>query len=127
MSRIANHPRVPLEPTPRKRLTSAQRFTLLERQNDRCPYCEEPLFGKPMVDEHILPLELGGSNDLSNRALLCVPCAKAKTKDDHKRIAKARRLRKREAGENKRSRKIAGKPLGGGPLRRKMSGEVVPR
>lgn len=94
-----------LEPTPgentkRKRLTRAERDLILTRQNNLCDKCHETLiwsmigdtavFG-PMIDEHILPLELKGSNDLSNRALYCVPCAKEKTKADLKRIAKAKR------------------------------------
>lgn len=94
-----------LEPTPgentkRKRLTRAERDLILTRQDNNCDKCHETLiwsmigdtavFG-PMIDEHILPLELKGSNDLSNRALYCVPCAKKKTKEDLGRIAKAKR------------------------------------
>jgi 5-methylcytosine-specific restriction endonuclease McrA len=60
----------------------------------------------PMVDEHLLPLALGGSNDLSNRALLCVPCANAKTRVDRKAIAKVARIRRRMLGDPRPKRKI---------------------
>jgi 5-methylcytosine-specific restriction endonuclease McrA len=102
MSRIAPQAKEAVEPTIRKRLSGFERDVLLHRQDNNCPRCGETLiwtrinnvavFG-PMIDEHILPLDLGGSNDISNRALYCVPCAKAKTREDIKRIAKARRLR----------------------------------
>ena len=106
MTRIAETPeREPLEATPRKRLTALERITILTRQHDRCAGCGEsliwtevegrPVYG-PMIDEHILPLELGGSNDLINRELRCVSCAKAETREDRKRIDKARRLRAKQ-------------------------------
>jgi hypothetical protein len=49
----------------------------------------------PLVDEHLIPPELGGSYHLSNRALLYVPCAKAKTRADRKAIARVERIRRR--------------------------------
>lgn len=102
MSRVAASEHEPLSATLRKRLTPAERVTILDRQHDNCAGCSDTLIWTviegtkvygPMIDEHILPLDLGGSNDLSNRELRCVPCAKAKTREDVKRIAKARRLR----------------------------------
>jgi len=116
MSRIAPGPPEPVEATPRKRLTSEERAALLERQQHRCAGpCRESLArslvgGKPvlgpMVDEHRVPLELGGSNDLSNRALFCVACANQKTRADRKAIAKAARIRRRLAGEERPKQKI---------------------
>lgn len=89
----------PGEATPRKRLTRGEREMLLHRQGGFCGCgCTRTLFNEndpriwwAMIDEHVLPLELGGSNDLSNRALYLVECAKRKTKDDIRRIAKAKR------------------------------------
>jgi hypothetical protein len=79
--------REPVEATERRRLTAAQKAHLLGRQRDRCASCQEsliwavvegrPVYG-PMIDEHIIPLELGGSNDLSNRELRCVPLRQEK-------------------------------------------------
>jgi len=55
-------------------------------------------------DEHIIPLKLEGSNDLSNREPWCVPCAKAKTRADRKAISEVARPR-RQAGEEGASRR----------------------
>lgn len=100
--------REPQGPTPRKRLTAAERCTILDRQHDLCAGCAETLIWTvvdeksvygPMIDEHIIPLELGGSNDLKNRELRCVPCAKLKTRKDMKDIAHVRRMRLKDQGE----------------------------
>lgn len=91
----------PVDATPRKRLTLAERLTILARQDDLCAGCRETLIwtvidGKsvygPMIDEHIVPLWSGGSNDLSNRELRCVPCAKAKTRKEATERAKVMRI-----------------------------------
>jgi 5-methylcytosine-specific restriction endonuclease McrA len=112
-SQIAHADREPSGPTPRKRLTAAERCTILDRQHDLCPGCRESLIwtvvdGKsvygPMIDEHIIPLELGGSNDLSNRELRCIPCAKVKTKKDQKDIGHVRRMRLKDQGEFPKAR-----------------------
>lgn len=101
--------REPLDATPRKRLTPSQKAEILSRQDDNCAGCGTSLLWSatedgqkvygPMIDEHIIPLELGGSNDLSNRDLRCVPCAKAKTRKDVKDIAHVRRMRLKDRGE----------------------------
>src|SRR6516162_4946464 len=106
----------PLDGVPRQRLTAEERILLLERQHELCAGpCGEslvwqvvdgrPVYG-PMVDEHLLPLALGGSNDLANRALLCVPCAREKTRTDRKAIAKVARIRRRMFGDPRPKRKI---------------------
>ena len=107
--------REPVEATQRKRLTAPQKAHLLDRQQHCCASCEQsliwsevegkPVYG-PMIDEHIIPLELGGSNELSNRELRCVPCAKEKTRVDRKAIAKVARIRRRLAGEERPKQKI---------------------
>ncbi len=125
--------REPVQPTKRRKLTPAERGMLLHRQGGYCGCgCDHTLFNEndpriwwAMIDEHILPLELGGSNDLSNRALYLVDCAKAKTRDDIKRIAKARRIRKRETEGAKPSR-MQSRGFDK-RLRKKLSGEVVRR
>lgn len=83
----------------RKPLTRRQVLELCLRQEGRCGcgcgFKLDPM-GEGVIDEHVLALELTGSNDLSNRALWRTPCAKAKTaKQDAPTIAKA----KRQAGE----------------------------
>lgn len=119
MSQVAPQSHEPIEPTPRKRLTIAEVAQLRERQSWLCGCgCGKPLFtvvkqdapypvsGQRVmhtwIDEHILPLDLGGSNDLSNRAIYLIECAIQKTRADLKRIAKARRLRRDADPETRR-------------------------
>lgn len=88
----------------RKPLTAKQRAQLALDQGGLCGCgCGVKLdhAREGTIDEHLQPLELLGSNDLSNRALYRLPCAKLKTKDDVKAIWKAKRL----AGETGTTRK----------------------
>lgn len=89
-----------IEATPRKRLTQAQKRKLLDTQDGLCGNCQQPLFQeiegqrlwKPMIDEHVERLFVGGSNDLANRQMWCVDCAREKTRAEAKPNAKIRRL-----------------------------------
>ena len=79
----------------RRPLTRVEIITLAVEQNGRCGCgCGEKLDAvrEGVIDEHRIPLELTGANDLSNRALYRKPCAVKKTKDDHAAIAKCKRL-----------------------------------
>jgi 5-methylcytosine-specific restriction endonuclease McrA len=112
------------ETTPRARLNAAERRILLQRQGFRCAACPEPLTlevnGRivlaAMVDEHVLPLALGGTNDLANRELRCPACAKGKTSKDLKAILKVKRIQRRLAGEEPRKRQIRSKGFPRDPL-----------
>lgn len=126
MSKLDPAWREPLEATERKRLTAAEKATLLQRQQHRCAGpCQEsliwsvvdgkPVYG-PMIDEHIIPLQLGGSNDLTNRELRCVPCAKEKTRADRKVIAKVARIHRRLAGQERPKQKIRSRGFPRDPL-----------
>jgi 5-methylcytosine-specific restriction enzyme A len=107
MSMIDPRPPEPVETVERRRLTAAERRALLDRQGFVCAACPTKLTLEieggivigAMVDEHIIPLALGGSNDLSNRELRCPTCAKAKTLRDLRAIRKAERIRRRLRGE----------------------------
>ena len=87
-----------MEPTQkRKPLTRRQFAELMLEQEGRCGcyklpalggvYADYPVCGRKLsvtegiIDEHMLPREAGGSEDLSNRALLREPCAKWKTRE----------------------------------------------
>ena len=100
----------PLLPERRKPLTRRQRTEAHDRHGGTCCVCLEPIpKGEPFIDEHIIPLELGGSNDQSNRGIAHIPCAKAKTKLDAKLIAKASRRRAKYLGvKSRKSRPMAG-------------------
>lgn len=85
----------PDAPEKRKPLTRAQFGQLMLDQEGRCGCgCGHKL--QPMtegvIDEHVIPLGLLGSNELTNRSLFRKPCAKAKTGKggDLPRIAKAK-------------------------------------
>lgn len=120
MSRVAPQAHEPVDATPRKRLTRYQRQLILIRQDNNCAHCgasliwhlvgDTPVYG-PMIDEHLIPLELSGSNDLENRALLCVPCARVKTKADMANIGKSRRLRKKNADPETRALEKPKRPI----------------
>jgi 5-methylcytosine-specific restriction protein A len=102
----------PLLPEKRKPLTRRQRVDAHDKHGGTCCVCLLPIPpGEPFIDEHIIPLELGGKNDDSNRGIAHYPCAKAKTKLDAKLIAKASRRRAKHLGFKKHGRKIPSRPF----------------
>lgn len=121
------------QPKPRKRLSRRDFAQLMLDQDGRCRTCGEKLKAEAIIDEHLVPLDFCGSNDLSNRALLCLGCAREKTRQDLRTSAKGRRLRG-ETGQlaRRRKRRIQEKttvPNQTAPrrLKRKVNGEVVVR
>lgn len=117
----------PLLPERRKPLTRRQRLEQHDRKGGTCCVCLEPIpAGEPFIDEHVIPLELGGKNDDSNRGIAHYPCAKAKTKLDAKLIAKASKRRAKHLGiKTHNSRPMAGTKRSG--LRKRMNGQVERR
>lgn len=117
----------------RKPLTRAQIAELTLRQMGKCLRCGERLdftTKGAVIDEHLRPLADGGTNETSNRAFFCKPCATPKTAKEardrgkSKRIAEGRtqadrRQRKKEAGTYRQiqSRSFAGS--------KKFNGEVT--
>lgn len=61
--------------------TAKEIALLLEKQNWRCVYCRVSLKDKYHVD-HIMPIALGGSNDISNIQCLCQTCNRRKHAKD---------------------------------------------
>ena len=115
----------------RKPLKRREFGLLIIRQDGKCGCgCGKKLdFTKPrrVIDEHLNPLFSGGSNELENRALWDVDCAKAKTSGESFQQAKTRRLSgqkpsqyaRRKAGK---TRKIQSQGFRG---HRKFNGERV--
>jgi hypothetical protein len=52
------------------------RFLILQRDLYRCCICKAS--GVKLEVDHIVPLSLGGSNDMDNLQALCVPCNRGK-------------------------------------------------
>jgi hypothetical protein len=91
------------EPEERKQLTKKQYVTLFLRQDGRCPECSQKLEVKggeavTIRDEHVTPLWAGGTNELRNRELWCLPCTKPKDAAEATQRAKAIRVRDKFIG-----------------------------
>lgn len=106
-------------PTPRGD-SRKDKVTCFLRQDGKCGCgCGAKLSVKGFILEHIIPLEDGGADDLSNKAAYSKPCAKAKTKTEAAARADYRRVRDKHIGampEKPQSRFI-----------KKMNGTVVDR
>lgn len=96
--------------TKRKALTPTQRLKLFEAHKGLCGICGAQIrAGESWIDEHIIPLGLGGSNDTENRAPAHVQCAQSKThgsQGDVARIAKAKRQKMKSLGIERKKVKI---------------------
>ena len=87
------------ELTPRKPLTPKQRVELFRAHKGVCCICKGKInVGEKWIDEHINPLGMTGTNNLSNRGPAHVICAKEKTKSDLSKIAKAKRVEAKHFG-----------------------------
>lgn len=102
--------REPVTIEKRRVLTRAEFGQLMIDQNGRCGCgCGEKL--QPMqervIDEHRIALALGGTNDLTNRELWRLPCAKVKTaKKDQPAIGKCKRIVARNDGTRRQRKPI---------------------
>lgn len=114
----------PVIPERRKPLTRKQRAEAHDLHGGICCVCLQPIApGEPFIDEHIIPLALGGTNKPDNRGIAHIQCAKIKTKRDQKVIAKSIRVRAKHLGARKRtSRPIPGSKASG--IRKRMNGCV---
>jgi 5-methylcytosine-specific restriction protein A len=88
--------------TKRKPLTPRQRLKLFERHAGICVLCHSPIkAADAWIDEHMLALGLGGSNDPENRGIAHKPCADKKTNGpdgDLAKIAAAKRIKSKHLG-----------------------------
>lgn len=86
-----------------------------------CHRCRRKLRpGDDWIDEHLVALENGGTNDLSNRGITCTWCKPHKDAEDHKKAAKSRHVATAHVVPTKRRDKRRG--FKGW---RKFNGEVV--
>jgi 5-methylcytosine-specific restriction endonuclease McrA len=113
--------------TARRRLTPHRRLRIWERAAGVCVLCERKIDGarERWIVEHIRALELGGTDDLANMAPAHEACALAKTGDDHRRAAQAKRQKIRHIGAEAPKRPL---PFGrASRWKRTLSGKIVPR
>jgi hypothetical protein len=122
-------------PEQRRKLSRIEFAQLILAQDGRCPACGERLRADEIIDEHLVPLSIGGSNDLENRALFCLGCAREKTIDDQAASIHGRRVRG-EIGQKRRRELRRTRPRTqqgtfptnrDGRWKRRMNGKVVRR
>lgn len=121
--------------TPRKPLTRSQIAEITLRQQGKCLRCDERLdFATKgaVIDEHLVPLADGGTNETDNRAFFCRPCAKPKTAKEARDRGKSKRIAEgRTQADRRAARKSEGRhrpiPSRGfdKSLRKRMDGRVV--
>jgi len=90
-------------PEDRKPLTRKEYAELFLKQDGNCPNCGQRIEVKggqevEIIDEHITPLWLGGSNELHNRELWCKPCTRPKTSAESTLRGKSNRIRDEHIG-----------------------------
>lgn len=86
--------------TTRQEFTAKTKLAAWNRCGGFCEKCSMPIKGRPEYD-HITPCGLGGTNELDNCQVVCVPCHSQKThgkEGDRAKINKAERLRRKHLG-----------------------------
>jgi 5-methylcytosine-specific restriction endonuclease McrA len=111
--------------TARGHLSTRRKLAIWEREKGLCMLCRCRLTLGNFIYEHVIALELGGADTDDNISLTCKPCAKEKTRDDHSRAAKAKRVKAKALGLKKTKNPLPGSK--GSKWKRKMDGSVVRR
>jgi 5-methylcytosine-specific restriction endonuclease McrA len=113
--------------TPRRKLTPHRRLQVWEKTAGICVICHLKIDGvrERWIVEHKRALELGGADELENMGPAHETCASAKTQDDHRRAAKAKRQKISYIGAHAPRRPF---PFGkGSPWKRTLSGHIIRR
>lgn len=63
----------------RKQYTTEQRKIIYQRANGRCQLCGRKIKYEDMTLDHIVPLSLGGADEMENLQCTCFPCNKFKS------------------------------------------------
>jgi 5-methylcytosine-specific restriction endonuclease McrA len=116
-----------LRTTQRARLSPRARLAIWEQAKGICVLCDRPIDGvrERWIIEHIRALELGGEDKPDNMGPAHEACARAKTRDDHQRAAKAKRQKIRHLGADQTKRPL---PYGRqSRWKKKIDGTIVPR
>lgn len=117
--------RTPVPATPRRAMTPARRARVISMFGHFCAYPDCQVQTGLEID-HVIALDLGGKDEDANLQPLCPAHHKAKTRLDHKLIAKMRRRQRKSDPATRRgpARKIRGAGFWGwrlfdGSIRRK--------
>jgi 5-methylcytosine-specific restriction endonuclease McrA len=111
----------------RRSLSNMDRLNLFIQRHGQCAHCEMKIMpGKRWDVDHVIPIALGGSNNVENLQILCWSCHITKTAyEDIPRIAKTNRLLVRHHGANRSRRPL---PCGrDSPFKKTMDGRIVKR
>ncbi|TNE46873.1 MAG: HNH endonuclease [Sphingomonadales bacterium] len=111
----------------RRKRTPLQRLAIFERDEGICHICGEKIDGtkERWELEHKVAFELTRDDSDENLSPAHVSCHKRKTKDDKKRIAKAKRVKAKHEGAHKSANQLPGSR--GSKYKRKIGGGVVLR
>jgi len=123
--------------TARQHIPAHRKRKVLARQSGLCACnCGRRVGnGDPVEYDHVVPVALGGGNNVENLQALSPPCHARKTRgttiaerlrSDIFGIAKAKRVARKLAGNTKPKAKIPSRGFDK-RFRKKLSGEVVPR
>ena len=111
----------------RRRFSAKALVARLLEFDGRCAICRVVTGGAAGLEwDHIIPLEMGGDDALSNLQPLCRGCHKGKTSIDVGHIAKANRMQQREAGIKRQPRSVMPGSRASG-WRRKLDGSTERR
>ena len=75
----------------RRKLTAAERQQIYEKFGGRCAYCGCEITIKDMQADHVVPLHLGGEDDISNLYPACRACNHYKSTYTVERFREIRR------------------------------------
>ena len=113
--------------TPRRALSRRDRLAVWEAHKGVCCICGVKIDGvrERWIVEHVRALELSGEDSRENMAPAHERCGIEKTRDDHARAAKAKRVKARHIGIRKAKRPFPGSRASG--LKKCMDGTVERR
>jgi 5-methylcytosine-specific restriction endonuclease McrA len=111
--------------TKRGHLSAKRKLSIWEREHGKCMICEAKLTTGRFIFEHVIALEMGGTDTDDNIRLTCKGCATEKTKKDHSQAAHAKRRKASVLGMKQSKTPL---PFGrGSKFKKKMDGTVVRR
>jgi 5-methylcytosine-specific restriction protein A len=114
--------------TERKRLTPSQRLKLFEKHKGTCALCGLEIKSKRWVVEHMRPLGLGGTNEVDeNLRPVHEACAREKTIEDVKAIARAKRIKMRAIGIETSGKKIQSRGFAKAEREKPAVSKIMPR